>query len=191
MKDTVFYKMIRPLLTIFIKLYRPTVIGKENIPINENYILAGNHTDYLDPILVALSVKRNIHYFTKDSLYKGLKKPLFKALGIIPVDRTKKDKNSLNMGINALNNNLVIGIFPEGTINRTNDIIMPFKFGAVKMAYETKRVIVPFAIINKYKFLKKSVVIIYGEPYKIKSDNLEEENNALMNKVKDLIKNNK
>jgi 1-acyl-sn-glycerol-3-phosphate acyltransferase len=91
------------------------------------------------------------------------------------------------MGINALNNNLIVGIFPEGTINKTKDIIMPFKYGAVKMAFETKKMIVPFSITNKYKFLKKSVVITYGKPYYIKSDDLEKENKILMNKVTKLI----
>lgn len=187
MKEPLLYKVVRPLLTLFIKLYRPTIVGKDNVPAKDNFILAGNHTSYLDPLLVALSVKKCVHYFAKDSLYKGLKKPLFKSFGIIPVDRTKKDKNSLNMGTSALNNGLVIGIFPEGTINRTNDIIMPFKYGAVKMAYETKKMIVPFAIVNKYEFLKRSVVIIYDKPYKVKSNDLEKENNILMNKVKNLI----
>lgn len=187
MKDTLFYKIVKPLGILIIKLYCPKVIGKENIPRTGNYILAGNHTNELDVFLVALNVKRNVHYFAKDSLYKGWKKPFFKALGIIPVDRSKKDSNSLRMGIEALNNNLVVGIFPEGTFNKTNDLIMSFKFGAVKMAYETKRKIVPFAIINKYQFLKKSVIIAYGKPYQIKSADLEKENSILMQKVRDLI----
>lgn len=188
MKDTLFYELVRPILTIFIKLYRPTVIGKENIPTNENYILVGNHTNPRDPLLVALSVKRQVHYFAKDSLNKGWKKIIFKHSGMIPVDRTKKDSHSLELGYEALNNNLVVGIFPEGTINKTNDIIMPFKFGAVKMACETKKKLVPFAIVNKYKFLKRSVIIIYGKPYKLESDDLEKENNILMDKVINLIK---
>lgn len=187
MKDTLFYKIVKPLLMIVIKLYRPTVIGKENIPQDESFILAGNHTKELDVFLVAANVKRQVHYFAKDSLYNGWKKPIFKALGIIPVDRSKKDPNSLRMGIEALNNNLVVGIFPEGTFNRTKDLIMPFKFGAVKMAHETKKMIVPFAIVNKYKFLRKSVIIRYGKPYYLESDDLEKENNILMDKVRELI----
>ena len=119
MKD-IFYKGVRPILKVFISLYKPTYIGLENIPKHGAFILAGNHTSYLDPILVASTTKECVHFFAKDSLYKGIKKPLFKALGIIPVDRTKKDKNALSLGIKYLNNNSVIGIFPEGTINKTN-----------------------------------------------------------------------
>lgn len=186
MKDPIFYKITRPILAIFIKLYRPTIIGKEFIPKEGRVILAGNHTSYLDPLLVAYGTKRCVHYFAKDSLYKGIKKPIFKGLGIIPVNRKIKDKNSLYKGIDVLNNDLVVGIFPEGTINKTGDIVMNFKFGAVKMAYETNSKIVPFSITHKYKFLKKSVKIEYGKPYNVSSD-LKKENDILMKKVKTMI----
>jgi 1-acyl-sn-glycerol-3-phosphate acyltransferase len=186
MKDPIFYKITRPILAIFIKLYRPTIIGKEFIPKEGRVILAGNHTSYLDPLLVAYGTKRCVHYFAKDSLYKGIKKPIFKGLGIIPVNRKIKDKNSLYKGIDVLNNDLVVGIFPEGTINKTDDIVMNFKFGAVKMAYETNSKIVPFSITHKYKFLKKSVKIEYGKPYNVSSD-LKKENDILMKKVKTMI----
>ena len=186
MKDPIFYKITRPILSIFIKLYRPTIIGKEFIPKEGRVILAGNHTSYLDPLLVAYGTKGCVHYFAKDSLYKGIKKPIFKGLGIIPVNRKIKDKNSLYKGIDVLNNDLVVGIFPEGTINKTDDIVMNFKFGAVKMAYETNSKIVPFSITHKYKFLKKSVKIEYGKPYNVSSD-LKKENDILMKKVKTMI----
>ena len=185
--DNIFYKCVRPILYVFIKLYKPTYIGLENIPKDKSFILVGNHTSYLDPILVASTTKECVHFFAKDSLYKGIKKPLFKALGIIPVNRKIKDKNALNLGIKYLNNNKVIGIFPEGTINKTDEKIMRFKYGAVKMSKETSKLIVPFAINNKYKFLKKSVSITIGTPYVVKGA-LEIENNKLMNIVENMIK---
>lgn len=185
--DNTLYKCIRPILYVFIKMYRPVYIGLENIPNSDSFILAGNHTSYLDPILVASTTKKCVHFFAKDSLYKGYKKLIFKHLGIIPVDRTKKDKNALNLGIKYLNDNNVVGIFPEGTINKTDDLIMKFKIGAVKMSKETGKQIVPFAIKNEYKFLRKSVSITIGKPYVVTGD-LEKENEILMNKVIDLLK---
>ena len=188
MKDKLFYKIVRPLLVLYIKLYKPTVINSKAIKESGSVILAGNHTSYNDPLLVAYATKRQVHFFAKDSLYKGLKKVIFKGLGIIPVNRKIKDRNSLNMGIKALNNNLVVGIFPEGTINKTNDVIMPFKYGAVKMAKETNATIVPFAITHKYKLLKKSVKIEFGDPYIVKDNDLTIENEKLMKIVSNLIK---
>jgi len=186
MKNPVVYKCVRPILYAFIKMYKPKYIGIENIPIDKNFILAGNHTNYLDALLVASTTKECVHFLAKDSLYKGIKKPLFKSLGIIPVNRSIKDKDALNTAIKYLNDDYVIGIFPESTINRTNDVIMPFKYGAVKMAKETNTLIVPFAIKNKYKLFKRSVIINIGVPYLVKDD-LKKENEKLMKKVKKLL----
>ena len=82
-------------------------------------------------------------------------KIIVKGMGSIPVNRRIHDKNALKGAIKALEKDLCVGIFPEGTINRTNDIIMPFKIGAVKAASETNSVIVPFTITGQYKLFKK------------------------------------
>ena len=110
-------------------------------------------------------------------------------MGIIPVDRKNKNPEALNEAIRNLNNNKVIGIFPEGTTNKTNNIIMPFKYGAVKMASEANAYIVPFSITGEYKFFGK-LKITFGEAYKVSKD-LEKENAILMNKVTSLIKGDK
>ena len=44
--------------------------------------------------------------------------------------------NDMNVAYEYLRNGKVIGIFPEGTFGKGK--ILPFKMGAVKMAYETK-----------------------------------------------------
>lgn len=181
------YKLFRPLLAFYIKLYKPEIINSSVIPKTGKCLLVGNHTDYLDALLVGVSTKRYVCFLAKDELMKGVKRPIFKNMGIIPVNRKTKDHHALEEAIKALNEGNIIGIFPEGTINRTDDIIMPFKYGAVKMASETNCLVVPFGITNKYKFLKKSVKIKFGTPYTIKDSDLEKENKKLMVKVTNLI----
>ncbi len=74
-KDPRFYKMVRPIVTFLFKfLYRPQIIGKEYIPKEGRIIIAGNHTNNLDCILLISSTKRCIHFLAKDELYKGVKK---------------------------------------------------------------------------------------------------------------------
>ena len=190
MKEPLLYKMLIPLDKLFIFLYRPTYNNLENIPKNNAVILAGNHTSKLDPLLLMSSTNRCIHFLAKIELFKGIKKVFFKNLGIIPVDRKRKNPEAISQANKYLLDNKVIGIFPESTINKTKDIIMPFKYGAVKMAKETNSYIVPFAITNKYKLLKKSVTISFGKPYKV-SEYIEKENKKLENKVIKLIRSNK
>lgn len=187
-KDPLFYRIVRPILTFLFKvLYRPTIIGKENIPKSGRIVIAGNHTNNFDCILLIASTKRCVHFLAKDELYKGFKKHLFKNMGIIPVNRRKKDGKSLKKAIDFLNKDMAIGIFPEGTFNRSENTILPFKIGAVKMAYETNTKIVPFVIKGEYKLFKKSVKIVFFEPLEIKDSNLDNENQRLMDLVSEKL----
>ncbi len=188
MKEPGFYRVIRkPLSALFKAMYKPSVIGKRNIPENGGIILAGNHTNFFDCLLVGCATDRCVHYLAKDELMKGPQKYLFKALGIIPVNRRTKDRAALEKAEEVLNDGKVIGIFPEGTINRTDDVIMPFKFGAVKMARDTDTPIVPFIITGAYKPFERSVKIQFKEPITV-GENLEEANNRLMEIVSDGIR---
>lgn len=187
--DTLFYKIVRPIVGVIFKiLYRPTIVGRENIPKTGGVVLAGNHTKWLDPIMLIAVTKRQVHFLAKDELFHGKTKLIVKGMGCIPVNRKIHDKNALNQGYKTLENNNVIGIFPEGTINRTKDVIMPFKIGAVKMANKTNSNLIPFTITGKYKLFKKSIRIEFYKPIKVK-DNLDKENEKLMDIIsKNLIK---
>ncbi len=189
MKEPILYKIVKHSVGVLFRiLYRPTMIGTENIPKNGRVILAGNHTNYFDCALIICSTKRFVHFLAKDELMKGPLKHIFKGFGIIPVNRRTKDKAALQSAIDTLNEDKVIGIFPEGTINRTDDVIMPFKFGAVKMSRDAESAIVPFVISGEYKLFKKSIKIQYMKPLQ-PEENLEEANEKLMHIVADgLIK---
>lgn len=188
MKEPTLYRIIRrPLGAIFKAIYKPVIIGKRYIPESGRIILAGNHTNYFDCILVGCATKRCVHYLAKDELMKGPLKFIFKGLGIIPVNRRTKDKAALQTAIETLNQEKVIGIFPEGTINRTEDIIMPFKFGAVKMSRDANTNIVPFVITGKYKAFERKIKIQFFEPVS-PNENLEEANISLMNIVSEELR---
>ena len=189
MREPILYKILIPINKVFIKLYKPTYNNLENIPKSSAVILAGNHTSKLDPLLLMSTTNRCIHFLAKIELFQGIKKYFFKNVGIIPVDRKRKNPAAINLANKYLEDNKVIGIFPESTINKTKNIIMPFKYGAVKMAKETNSYIVPFAITNKYKILNKSVKITFGKPYKVTKD-IKEETEILENKVIELIRRN-
>lgn len=180
-KDPLFYKIVRPVISLLFKiLYRPIIIGKENIPNKGRIVIAGNHTNNFDCVLLICSTNRCIHFLAKDELYRGIKKVLFKHMGIIPVNRRTKDNFALAKAKSFLNKEMAIGIFPEGTFNRSDNVILPFKIGAVKMAHDTNSKIVPFTITGKYKLFKKSVKITFYKPITIKGDNLDEANEDLM-----------
>ena len=183
-KEPKFYRFFaRPFIGLPLKFFiRPKVIGYENIPKDGRCIIAGNHTNNLDSVILAAINKRVVHFLAKDSLLKGWKKPLFVGMAIIPVNRAIHDKNALNNAIIALEEERLIGVFPESTINRTKKTtILPFKIGAVKMAAETGAPIVPFVITGEYKLFSKDLCIEFLKPIKVsKKEDLTKDNEKLM-----------
>ena len=185
--DTKFYKVVRPFVSFIIKLlFHPKVVGLNNIPKTGRVVLAGNHTKWLDPFALGAIQKRQIHFLAKEELFHGITRFIVKGFGCVPVNRKIHDKNALSSAEDFLNKDLCIGIFPEGTINRTDETIMKFKIGAVKTAHDTNSLIVPFIITGKYKLfgIGGRVRLEYLEPIKV-GDDLDYENNRLM----DIIKN--
>ena len=171
MKNSILYKIARPLIVIFTKLIvRPKFIGLNNIPKNTNYILAGNHTNNLDCVLLITASKKDVHFLAKQELFKGLKGLLFGNLGLIPVDRKNHTTKALDKSLKYLNDNKVIGIFPEGTYPKNGEKLLDFKTGVVKLSYMSNTPIIPFVIKGSYK---KRIQIEFFKPYKVKSDNYE------------------
>ena len=185
------YSFVRFLFKILFIFIPYKVIGLENIPNSGKIILAGNHKSNLDSPLLVRVVNRKIHFIAKKELMEGKFRWLFKRLGIIPVDRkSHNNKESLDKAIELLNSNEVVGIFPEGTFNKTEYIVNPFKIGACYLAKESDAMIIPFAIKGDYKWFRKKVIIEFGKPYKIIDKNdLRKENITLTNKVIRLLKN--
>lgn len=188
-KESLFYRIIRPIIKcLFLTLYRPKIIGSENIPKKGRIILAGNHTNNFDSLMLISSTKRSIHFLAKIELWKGPKKIIFSNLGLIPVDRKKKGGKSLELAKGYLENEKVIGIFPEGTFSKNKDKLLPFKIGAVKLAYDTKTNIVPFAITGEYKLFSRNLKIVFGNSISVKDANLDNENKKLEEVVYLLMK---
>ena len=183
------YRFSRVFLGAIFKLYyNPKLIGKENIPKFGSIIIACNHKHLYDQCLAIISTKRGIHYMAKKEYFDNKKVAwFFKGAGCIPVDRSKKDKNSVELALQVLNDGGAIGIFPEGTRNKTKEFLLPFKFGAVSMAQKTDSYIVPCGLTGDYKFRSKNLTIRFGKPFKVEKD-LEKANNKLYKEVEKLMK---
>ena len=182
----IFYKLFSPIVSVlFYIIFLPKVKGKENIPKKKGAILAGNHKTNFDCFMVILSTRRCVHFLAKAELFKlSFFNWFFRNSGLIPVYRNGKDKKALETAIERLKKGGLVGIFPEGRLNKTSkNALLPFKIGAVKMAKETGCPIIPFAINGKYIPFAHSIEIVFGEPYFVNENNLEEANKILERKV--------
>lgn len=186
------YTFLRAVLGILFKiLYRPKIINKEVIPSMGPIIVAGNHFHLFDQNLAIISTKRMLHYMAKIEYFQNKKVAwFFKMAGCIPVNRKIKDESAKESAIEVLENGYALGVFPEGTRNKTDKFLLPFKFGVVSMAQKTGAEIVPYAITGEYKIFKKNHLNIkFGTPFKVPKDmNLETANKKLFKEISDLKK---
>ena len=146
----------------------------------------------MDQCVPILSTKRVVRYMAKKEYFDNKKVAwFFKSAGCIPVDRSKKDENAVKCALDVLNNGGAIGLFPEGTRNKTDLFLQPFKFGAVSMAQKTGAYLVPFGITGDYKFRSKNLTVRFGKPFKVsKNMDLSKANEKLFKTVEKLMKEN-
>ena len=191
-KGEIGYLLLTPIMRVLFRLYyNPKIINKEVIPKDGPILIVGNHKHIYNQCLTIMATKRVIHYMAKKEYFDGKMSWFFKLVGCIPVDRSIKDHNATDKALKVLNNGGAIGLFPEGTRNKTKDVfLLPFKFGTVSMAKKTNATIIPFGLTGDYKFRSKNLTIRYGTPFKVNDMDLEEANKKLYNEVKKLMKEN-
>jgi len=144
-----FYRIVRALVTVFLKVFNSWEIeGKENIPKDGPVVLVGNHISNWDPLFMACSVDRVVHFMAKEEIFRfKLFKYVLTGLLCFPVKRGKVDRNALRIAAAYLENNEVLGMFPEGTRSKTSEML-PFQPGAAMFALRSNAVIVPVAMIG-------------------------------------------
>ena len=151
-----------------------TVIGEENI--SEGPVLyIGNHRSYFDIIITYSRCPRLTGYIAKDTMGKvPLLNIWMKRLYCLFLDRTdmKKGLKTILTGIDQIKTGISMCIFPEGTRNKTEDEMLPFKAGSLKLSEKTGCPIVPMAITNSADILENHfpkvkpthVILQYGTP---------------------------
>ena len=183
------YKFFRAVLgPIFRFWYNPKVYGKENIPKEGSILITANHKHVMDQCSIIVSTKRVIHYMAKKEYFEGKTAWFFRMAGCISVDRSIHDENAKGQALDVLNDGGAIGLFPEGTRNKTDQFLLPFKYGAVSMAKKTDSYLVPVGISGDYKFRSKNLRFYIGKPLKVSNMTLEEANEKLAKEIGKLMK---
>lgn len=184
------FNFVKYLLGWVFKFYYPFKSeNKKVVPSDGPILLCGNHLHVMDQCLPILCMKRPVHYMAKMEYFTNPKtRWFFKLSGCIPVNRQIHDEDAKSAALDVLNKGLALGLFPEGTRNKTEELLLPFKFGAVSMAKKTNATIVPYAITGTYKFKTKDLKITFGTPFKVGDMELVEANEKLYNEILGLIK---
>ena len=185
------FKIITTLLKPVFKFwYKPKVFLKCPIPDTGAVVIACNHKHIMDQCMVILATKRPINYMAKSEYFKGKFAWFFKLTGCICVNRNGSDEEAKKTANSVLRRNGAIGIFPEGTRNRTDNLLMDFKYGAASLACKNGAMIVPVAVTGEYKFRSKTLASRIGQPFSTDGMTVEAVRNKLHEEIAQLIKEN-
>lgn len=158
----------RFILSVF---YRVEIIGQENIPETGAAILCANHTSQLDMLFLGSKIKRWIHWMAKEELFQNpLIGKFLSTLGAFPVKRGKGDVGSIKYALRLLEEQKIVGIFPEGTrVKKSFRGKAKIKPGVALIAINAQVPIIPAAIVGNNKPFSH-VKVIFGKPFQLDID---------------------
>lgn len=171
--------------------YRIKSVGIENVP-DSGVIICANHLSAEDPVLLYHTYKKNwIYFFAK----KGLTDSRFKSwligdvCGVRAVSHTSADIGAIKWGVTQIKNGAVVGIFPEGTRNRTDADLLPFENGAAVVAHMSKAKVVTATINCSRKFFS-TCEVVYSKPLDLDDLYLQRLNEDVRNEITQRIEEN-
>ncbi len=155
-------KFIFKFITILI--YRPKVVGAENIPKEgQGAIVCSNHVHFWDSVTLIVMFKRKLNALAKEELFNNpINRWVAKTAGIYPVNRSKADLGAIKTSLRLMKNNELLLIFPEGTRNGLAKG-KKVKKGAVMIAATAGVPMIPVGVQGSFKPFRK-VTINIGKP---------------------------
>lgn len=144
------YHLVRFLIRLVLRLaVRLEVIGLENAPLDESFVLVANHVGRLDAILIyGFTKRRDIIMLVAEKYQKiPLVKWLADQLDVIWVDRFNADFAAVRQTLTRLKQGGVLVLAPEGT-RSPSGALQEGRAGASYLALKAGAPLVPVALID-------------------------------------------
>lgn len=131
------------------------VEGPEHLPRHGPYLLAANHHNYLDGVVLAVAVPRPISFLVMPRVWRAtpLHPLLHRHLGSIPLALDRPDPGALRRALDALRAGRVVGIFPEGPYSVRGRLERGLP-GVALLALRSGVPVVPAAVRGTYQALR-------------------------------------
>lgn len=123
-------------------LFGLTIVGEEKVPSKGPLIVAANHGQYPDPVLVCMAIPRRMQWMAKKQLFEPPFKWFFEFIGSFPVDREGGGRTGLRHALSYLSQGWTLGIFPEGT-HKDDGTDRAAKSGVVLLAVRSRADVLP------------------------------------------------
>lgn len=159
-----------------ITILMPTkVINIKKMPKRKDgaYILSCNHYSNFDVVLLDIKFGRKYYYLAKKELFENkFIAWILTKLGAIKIDRESSDITAIKNSMKILKKGKPLGIFPEGTRNKGDDIAQmnQAKSGTIVIASKAGVPILPVAIYRRPKLFSSNKILV-GDPFFVEGEN--------------------
>jgi 1-acyl-sn-glycerol-3-phosphate acyltransferase len=137
------YRLFRRVMIRLCRLlFGYTLHGGGRVPAEGPLIIASNHGQYADPVLVCVAVSRRVQWMAKKELFVFPFAGFFRFIGSFPVDREGGGRAAIRAALAYLAEGWALGMFPEGT-HRGDEGSKQAKSGVVVLASRAKAPILP------------------------------------------------
>src|SRR5687768_7932720 len=158
---------------LFTRVYHNVeVLSPCNLPKRGPAILVCNHTSGLDPLFIQSACGRLITWMMAREYYDvPYLKGILDTVGVIPVTRGARDTGATRAAIRALEAGQILGIFPEGGIAPTRELL-PFQSGVALLAMKSEAPVHPAYLDGSQRGLEmlqafirpQRARLLFGEP---------------------------
>ena len=158
-----FLRFVAKVIKIFLPYERHDAVKKYD---DRPYVLLCNHFRMIDVAYPCSAMKKPVHFMAKRELWEnGFLRWFCNKCRCIPVSRdgSGTDVKAIMQAMKYLKNGENIMIYPEGTRNKDNVDMLPFKGGFAAIAIKTRTPIIPIVQSNAPRLFKKAHVF-YGAP---------------------------
>lgn len=143
--------------------------GKESLPKKGPIILAGNHSASLEAVMMAVYNPGMVEFIGNGDIpFDPNYAFIVKAYDLIPVNRGNLDRQGLNKALSILEQDGILGIFPEGGI--WDPAQMQAQIGAAWLSYRAQAPIIPIGfggtrdgLTKALQFKRPKLVMNVGE----------------------------
>ena len=160
-KPSLIYRLVSYLFVfpVFRILFRGRTTGNNYVPLNCPLVVVANHGSHLDPPFLGHALGRPVAFMAKAELFKiPLLSLVIKACGAYPVSRGASDREAIRVATSRLEKGWATGVFLDGTRQENGRVNNPMA-GAALLSARTGSKILPVAIINSHKALKKGFAL--------------------------------
>jgi 1-acyl-sn-glycerol-3-phosphate acyltransferase len=174
--------------------FRYRAYGQENIIEEGPAIMAANHQSYLDPPLVGITCRNELHFLARKTLFeKKLLGPLISRVNALPVDLSRGDLTAFRAVVRLLKEGHRTVIFPEGT-RSLNGEIQQARPGIGMIIAKTLAPVVPVRIFGSFeawpkggKIRPRPITVVVGKPLHFQKEDFVSNNREAYQKASERV----